>query len=101
MLAAIVDPEGIICKEDPDNCVFTLIGEIEVGLPSFQPPSFSVVISNGTRVGDEINLGGMISKLGSGIVILPFIAILQSVAIAKAFGIQIIICVANNFISFT
>ena len=33
-----------------------------------------------------ISFGGMLAQLGSAIVIIPLIAILESVAIAKAFG---------------
>merc|ERR1719357_1377132 len=41
LLAAIIDPAGSSCKDDPDNCILTLTGKIQSGLPSFQSPSFS------------------------------------------------------------
>ena len=86
ILAAIIDPEAISCKEDPENCVFTLTGKIESGLPSFQPPPFSISGSNETTSDEDTDFKGMISQLGSAIIIIPLIAILESVAIAKAFG---------------
>eukprot|EP00092_Neocalanus_flemingeri_P034435 GFUD01037444.1.p1 GENE.GFUD01037444.1~~GFUD01037444.1.p1 ORF type:complete len:657 (+),score=135.37 GFUD01037444.1:71-2041(+) len=86
ILAAVIDPAGIICKDDPENCVFTLTGEIESGLPSFQSPPFSIFGSNETSTEDDTDLQGMISQLGSAIIIIPLIAILESVAIAKAFA---------------
>ena len=81
VLAMIIDPEATICKDDPQGCVFTLTGKVEPGLPAFQAPPFSVS-SNETTT----HFGGMVSTLGSAIVIIPLIAILESVAIAKAFG---------------
>eukprot|EP00090_Calanus_glacialis_P015453 TRINITY_DN24401_c0_g1_i1.p1 TRINITY_DN24401_c0_g1~~TRINITY_DN24401_c0_g1_i1.p1 ORF type:complete len:653 (-),score=122.04 TRINITY_DN24401_c0_g1_i1:57-2015(-) len=86
VLAAIIDPAGISCKDDPENCVFTLTGQIESGLPSFQAPPFGIFGSNETSTEDDTDLSGMISQLGSAIIIIPLIAILESVAIAKAFA---------------
>ena len=81
VLAMILDPAATSCKTDPDNCVFTLTGsEMESGLPPFSAPPFS--ISNNETV---TSFGGMVSQLGSAIIIIPLIAILESVAIAKAF----------------
>ena len=86
VLAAIIDPNATDCKKDPDNCVFTLTGEIESGLPSFQAPPFGIFGANDTSTEDDTDLQGMVSQLGSAIIIIPLIAILESVAIAKAFG---------------
>lgn len=86
ILAAIIDPAGIVCKDDPENCIFTLTGQIQSGLPSLQAPPFAVYGSNETSTEDDIDLKGMISQLGSAIIIIPLIAILESVAIAKAFA---------------
>ena len=63
--------------------MFILTGNIESGLPSFQPPPFSM---NSTLTGQVISFKDMLAELGSGIVIIPLIAILESVAIAKSFG---------------
>ena len=86
IMAAIIDPEATDCKKDPENCVFTLTGQIESGLPSFQPPPFGISGGNDTSTDDDTDLAGMVSQLGSAIIIIPLIAILESVAIAKAFG---------------
>jgi len=86
ILAAIIDPEATSCKEDPENCVFTLTGKIESGLPAFQPPPFTILGSNDTSSADDTDFSGMIAQLGSAIIIIPLIAILESVAIAKAFA---------------
>ena len=81
VLAMILDPQATDCKKDPDNCVFTLTGNIQSGLPDFKPPPFSITVNSTTT-----DFGGMVSQLGSAIIIIPLIAILESVAIAKAFG---------------
>ena len=87
--------QGHSCKSDPDKCVFSLTGKIEGGLPDFQAPPFSLDLNithefdNGTISQWEMKyfgFGDMVSTLGAAIIIIPVIAILESVAIAKAFG---------------
>lgn len=59
----------------------TLIGDIRGGLPTFQPPSFSTTVGNETYT-----FADMIQVLGPQSMVLPLVAILESVAIAKAFA---------------
>ncbi len=73
-----------IIPDDPRNATFVLTGDIESGLPPIQPPPFST-FDNTTTPGVELNFSDMLSRLGSGVIILPLIAILENVAIAKAF----------------
>ena len=64
-----------------------LTGEIDGRVPPFALPPFSIP-ANATGDGEpheEINFSGMLSELGSAIIIIPIIAILESIAIAKAF----------------
>ena len=63
-----------------------LTGEINAGVPPFKAPPFSIP-ANATGEGPEheISFSGMLSELGSAIIIIPIIAILESIAIAKAF----------------
>jgi len=106
LLAATMDPD---CPSHPKEesrelCMFTLTGQIPPGLPAFQPPPFSIantssvdhqsVLSTGATLGENEDIledqvtsfGGMLAQLGSAIIIIPLIAILESVAIAKAFA---------------
>ena len=75
-----------------DKDTFTLTSEIDSGLPAFQPPPFSVRVnltqSNSSSYSEPETqgLGEMLSNLGAAVIIIPMIAILESVAIAKAFG---------------
>ena len=97
VMAMLLDPELHDCKTEPGLCVFSLTGTIKAGLPAFQPPPFSVTTTNITsnstnHHGDHVSAGEivgfqeMVATLGPAIIIIPLIAILESVAIAKAFG---------------
>ena len=81
---AIVVMAGIILAyvmsiygEEP----FYITGNIIEGLPSFQPPPFSTHIGNITY-----DFKDMVTTLGASLATVPLIAILESIAIAKAFG---------------
>lgn len=59
---------------------FKLIGHIPEGLPSIQFPSFEVVGNTTATFFD------MLANYGSGIIVVPLIALLENIAICKAFG---------------
>ncbi|XP_058118321.1 sodium-independent sulfate anion transporter-like [Anopheles ziemanni] len=60
---------------------FSLTGTVTPGLPPVKLPPFSTVLNNQTVPFPEMS-----SKLGSSIVALPLIAILETIAIVKAFS---------------
>ncbi|GAB0100397.1 sodium-independent sulfate anion transporter [Sergentomyia squamirostris] len=60
---------------------FTLTGNVASGLPPFRLPPFTTTVGNQT-----VSFGEMIQTLGSGIVAIPMVSILESVAVAKAFS---------------
>lgn len=64
-----------------DTQPFELVGEIGSGLPVFGLPPFSTVIGNETY-----SFIDTVKQLGSEFIVLPLVAILESVAIAKAFA---------------
>lgn len=66
--------------ENHGEVPFALTGNIDAGLPTIAPPSFSITVGNRTETFVEI-----CKNLGSGIVIVPLISIIGNVAIAKAF----------------
>ena len=68
------------------SCTFMITGKIDAGVPPFTLPPFSIP-ANATpgQPEEEISFGSMMSELGSAIIIIPIIAILESIAIAKAF----------------
>jgi MFS superfamily sulfate permease-like transporter len=80
LMAYGFDP--MLPEEATRNTTFILTGNIKAGLPAFELPTFSF---NDTETGHMLDFGGMVSELGSAIVIIPLIAILENVAIAKAF----------------
>lgn len=67
-----------------------MIGEIPAGLPAFQIPPFSIPAVVNETTGEIIEEGlsfmDLISELGSGLVVIPLIALLENIAICKAFA---------------
>ncbi|XP_023277734.1 sodium-independent sulfate anion transporter [Seriola lalandi dorsalis] len=64
--------------------VFTITGEISQGLPPFRPPPTSDTTANGTVV----SFGEIVEGFGGGLAVIPFMGLLESIAIAKAFASQ-------------
>ncbi|CAG5011693.1 unnamed protein product [Parnassius apollo] len=70
-----------VLKVTTDSEPLVLVGDIGKGLPKFQPPPFNTTVGNKTY-----NFGDMVQVLGPQSIVLPLVAILESVAIAKAFA---------------
>ncbi|XP_061686097.1 sodium-independent sulfate anion transporter isoform X2 [Syngnathoides biaculeatus] len=64
--------------------VFTITGETSHGLPPFRPPPTSDTTANGTVV----TFGKIVEDFGGGLAVIPFMGVLESIAIAKAFARQ-------------
>ncbi|KAF4521853.1 hypothetical protein B566_EDAN003727, partial [Ephemera danica] len=60
---------------------FKLIGYVPGGLPSFKVPPFGMTVGNET-----VSLPEMVGDLGSSIIVLPILALLENIAICKAFS---------------
>lgn len=67
---------------------FALTGRIRSGFPPVGPPPFETWVPDGVANGTMVHLNGgqMLETLGSSLVALPFVAILEVVVVAKAFG---------------
>lgn len=67
-----------------------LIGEIPPGMPDFQVPPFSIPEIRNETSGEIIqkgeSFGEMVSYLGSSLIVIPLIALLENIAVCKAFG---------------
>lgn len=59
---------------------FKLIGDIPPGLPNIQLPPFSMAPDS------EETFYDMITSMGSGLIVVPLIALMESIAICKAFS---------------
>jgi len=94
VVAGFLDPDIDVCKQNRQNCTFTLTGSIEGGIPPPAFPSFMIPAHSknstdppyGLIPPEDIGFGEMASQLGSAFIIIPIIAILESIAIAKAFA---------------
>lgn len=64
-----------------EESAFVLTGKVKSGLPEFRPPPFRTQVGNVTY-----SFTDMCGEMGSAIVMVPVIAVLGNVAIAKAFG---------------
>ncbi|XP_070497837.1 sodium-independent sulfate anion transporter-like [Chironomus tepperi] len=67
-----------------------MIGDIPAGLPAFQIPPFSIPAvvneTSGEIIEEGLSFMDLISELGSGLVVIPLIALLENIAICKAFA---------------
>ena len=80
IIAYICDPE-VPDKEHQRDATFILTGNIDGGLPAFELPPFSF-----NATGEYYIFQDMVSELSTAVIIIPLLAILENVAIAKAFG---------------
>lgn len=81
---AIVVVLGILAAyifEVNGSSPFLLTGTITGGMPPFQPPPFSTIAHNRT-----VSFQEMTQEMGTSIISIPLISILETIAIAKAFG---------------
>ncbi|XP_026684962.1 sodium-independent sulfate anion transporter-like [Diaphorina citri] len=60
---------------------FKLSGDVQAGLPTFQPPPFHI-----EENGKSYNFFQLISELGSGIFVLPLLSILENISLAQVFS---------------
>ncbi|XP_049818071.1 sodium-independent sulfate anion transporter-like isoform X2 [Aethina tumida] len=65
---------------------FYLTGSVPQGLPTFGFPSFTATINNQT-----VGFTGMVHSLGVGVIVLPFVAVLANVAIAKSYASDVVV----------
>lgn len=69
---------------------FKIIGDIPAGLPAIQLPPFSIPEIRNETTNEVIQAGEsfseMISYLGSGLIVVPLITLLEDIAVCKAFG---------------
>ncbi len=79
LVAYLFNPKLPTSREES---TFILTGEVEGGLPPFELPPFS---TTDVKTGKEYDFMGMLSALGSGIIIIPLISVLENMAIAKSF----------------
>ena len=83
LLVFICGAIGYAFKESV-NVPFKLIGDIPSGLPEFGFPRFSLN-ANETISGKAETFRDMVAQLGSGLLVVPLIALMENIAICKAF----------------
>ncbi|GAB1868309.1 Sodium-independent sulfate anion transporter-like [Camponotus japonicus] len=73
---------GVLGWSFQDNSPFKLIGYIPGGMPAVQIPPFGYIKDSNTT----LTFIDMIGNLGSGILVIPLISLMEDVAICKAFA---------------
>lgn len=76
---------GYLLHSDQHGAPFRIVGEIPPGLPSVQWPPTSLS-ANETADGNPQGFVDMVHSIGSGLIVIPLISLMESIAIAKAFG---------------
>ncbi|KAJ8345986.1 hypothetical protein SKAU_G00301790 [Synaphobranchus kaupii] len=72
-----------VCQES-GRAMFTIMGSTSQGLPPLRAPPFSETKTDGA----VITFSEIAQDLGGGLVVIPFMGLLESIAIAKAFASQ-------------
>jgi sodium-independent sulfate anion transporter 11 len=78
--ALVVLVSSIVAYNWIGKTPFKLSGTVESGIPTFQIPDFTMVYDNKT-----MSFTDNLKEMGSGILLLPLVAVLANVAIAKSF----------------
>ncbi|KAK9295385.1 hypothetical protein QLX08_010277 [Tetragonisca angustula] len=79
--AFLVILSGLLGYSFREDSPFKLVGYIPEGMPNVQLPPFGYIKDNTT-----VTFIDMISNLGSGILVLPLISLMEDIAICKAFS---------------
>lgn len=81
-----------------------VIGEIPSGMPSFSVPSFSIPDIRNETSGEILQKGEtfteIVSGMGSSLIVIPLIALLENMSVCKAFGNLLFFNFTFFFISF-
>ncbi|KAJ8953892.1 hypothetical protein NQ318_019132 [Aromia moschata] len=84
------------CSNGPPP--FKVIGDVPQGLPSVKPPPFGYEEEvNGTTV--THSFVDMVQKMGSGIIVVPLITLLENIAVCKAFANGKVVDATQEFIA--
>ncbi|CAH1113568.1 unnamed protein product [Psylliodes chrysocephalus] len=73
---------------------FKITGDVPKGIPQFKFPSLSAQFGNET-----VGYAEMMGSLGSGLVVIPLVAVLTNVAIAKCYSSDVIVDNSQEMIS--
>lgn len=70
--------------------IFRMVGYVPSGMPEFKMPPFTMTTVLNTTTGETIEVhesfAQMVSSLGSGLIVVPLIALLENMAVVQAFG---------------
>lgn len=76
---------GYLLHSDEHGTPFRIVGNIPSGLPSIQLPPTSLS-ANETADGLPKSFFSSVHSMGTGLIVIPLISLMESIAIAKVFG---------------
>ncbi|XP_075147840.1 epidermal stripes and patches isoform X1 [Haematobia irritans] len=76
---------GILLHSHTGGTPFNVIGYIPQGLPTFALPPIHLNV-NQTIAGKEESFVDMVRSMGSGLIVIPLISLMENIAICKAFA---------------
>ncbi|XP_001357876.3 sodium-independent sulfate anion transporter [Drosophila pseudoobscura] len=76
---------GYLLHSEEHGAPFRVVGDIPPGLPSVQWPPTSLS-ANETSHGAAENFVEMVHSMGSGLIVIPLISLMENIAICKAFA---------------
>ncbi|KAH8417090.1 hypothetical protein KR222_002956 [Zaprionus bogoriensis] len=76
---------GYLLHSEEHGTPFRIVGKIPSGLPSIQLPPTSLS-ANDTTIGVPQTFMDMVHSMGSGLIVIPLISLMESLSIAKAFA---------------
>ncbi|KAH8340585.1 hypothetical protein KR059_001670 [Drosophila kikkawai] len=85
ILVVVCCAMGYMLHSEEHGAPFRVVGEIPPGLPSLQLPPTSVS-ANETSDGVAQGFVEMVHSMGSGLVVIPLISLMENIAICKAFA---------------
>lgn len=81
ILVLVCGAIGYVFEHGSPESPFKLIGDVPAGLPTFQSPPFS--IDDGDQ---QQTFAEMVTSMGSGLIVVPLISLMENIAICKAFA---------------
>ncbi|XP_030376002.1 sodium-independent sulfate anion transporter [Scaptodrosophila lebanonensis] len=76
---------GYLLHSEEHGTPFAVVGAIPAGLPSIQLPPISLS-SNESSNGEAQSFIDMVRSMGSGLIVVPLISLMENIAICKAFA---------------
>lgn len=94
ILVVLTGMISYLMHQSQQDADLQVIGKVPAGLPDFQVPPFSIPEIRNETSGELIQKGEsfteIVSEMGSSLIVIPLIALLENISVCKSFGELII-----------